>query len=230
MSCTRAATPKSIDRHLIRPGRQTQRTRELQPSSLARWRLFCWALDTGHEASAQASTIAGVRPLPDLPSPLPSGLIAVIGDEGTGKTRLLRKLGDPASHPQASAIWLDLALPGHDDETPAEVWEALRASHPGWQPGVQEELIDALSLQPHLDKQLFMLSTGSRRKVALVGLLSAGARVTCLDQPYAALDLASVKALREFLKGLSGHPTRTWVIADYEADPLLLWQKVIQLA
>lgn len=149
-----------------------------------------------------------------------------MGDEGTGKTRLLQALG---AQPGAGALWLDLSLPGQDDATPGTVWAALKDSHPQWSQAVQDALVEAFQLQPHLDKQLFMLSTGSRRKVALVGLLSAGARVTCLDQPCAALDLASVKALRAFLQEQAGHGSRTWVVADYEADPQLAWQRVIRL-
>ncbi len=151
------------------------------------------------------------------------------GDEGTGKTSLLRRLASQGEPPGHGALWLDLSLPGRDHDTPGAVWTALRADYPAWSQDVQDALIEAFGLQPHLDKQLFMLSTGSRRKVALVGLLSAGARVTCLDQPCSALDLASVKALRAFLQQQAGHGRRTWVVADYEADPQLAWQLVISL-
>lgn len=59
-----------------------------------------------------------------------------------------------------------------------------------------------------------MLSPGSRRKVALAGLLVAGATVTCLDQPHVALDMASVRVLREeFLPDQTDHPARTSVVA-----------------
>lgn len=44
-----------------------------------------------------------------------------------------------------------------------------------------------------------MISTGSRRKVALVGLLASGSTITCLDKPYVAPDLASIQVLRELL-------------------------------
>jgi energy-coupling factor transporter ATP-binding protein EcfA2 len=72
-----------------------------------------------------------------------------------------------------------------------------------------------------------MLSTGSRRKVALVGLLASGATVTCLDQPFAALDAPSVGVVRDFLAEAADHATRTWVVADYEADPHLSWRRYI---
>ena len=165
---------------------------------------------------------------------LPPGLIAVTGGERTGKTSLLRRLcGDlpaqpgEAVHPDAQ--WLDLDLPTQVDQTPQQLWEALRLGCPRWNDELHQELVVALKLQEHLDKKLFMLSTGSRRKMALAGLLACGATVTCLDQPYAALDLSSIKVLREFLADMADHPSRSWVIADYEADPRLPWRRVISL-
>ena len=166
--------------------------------------------------------------------PLPPGLVAVTGDEGAGKTRLLRWLGEelPGQRGQApgtEALWLDLALPQQDALTPREVWAGLRERCPRWNPELQEDLAEALRLGPHLDKRLAMLSTGSRRKVALVGLLASGATVTCLDQPFAALDAASAGVLREFLGDVADHASRTWIVADYVADPRLPWRRHIVL-
>jgi len=156
--------------------------------------------------------------------PLPPGLVAVTGDEGVGKTRLLQGL---ANGPDA--LWLDLALPRQDDLTPHQVWDALRQRCPRWDSVLQEDLAQSLRLEPHLDKKLSMLSTGSRRKVALVGLLASGATVTCLDQPFAALDAASIGVVRDFLAEAADHASRTWVVADYEADPRLSWRRCIVL-
>ena len=157
----------------------------------------------------------------DLLLALPPGLVAVTGDEGAGKTRLLRSLGD--------ALWLDLSLPGQDDQTPQQVWDALHQRCPLWNVQLQQDLIEALGLQPHLGKKLSMLSTGSRRKVALVALLASGATVTCLDQPFAALDAASAGVIRDFLADVADHTTRTWVVADYEADARLPWRRHVAL-
>ena len=100
---------------------------------------------------------------------------------------------------------------------------------PAWNTQLQEDLVDALGLNEHLGKTLFMLSTGSRRKVALVGLLTSGATVTCLDQPFAALDATSANVIRDFLADVADHETRTWVVADYAADPRLAWRRQIAL-
>ncbi|MGI9132357.1 MAG: ATP-binding cassette domain-containing protein [Rhodoferax sp.] len=175
--------------------------------------------------------------------PLPCGLLAITGGERSGKTRLLRRLcGDLAPLPGANvanvanvanaardAQWLDLALPEQGDAVAQQVWQQLRACCPRWSEDLQQQLAVALGLQAHLDKKLFMLSAGTRRKVGLVGLLACGARVTCLDQPYAALDHTSIGVVREFLQDMAEHPSRTWVVADYEADPHLPWRRVLVL-
>ena len=153
------------------------------------------------------------------------GLNAVTGDEGSGKTWLLRQL----SQSSPDAIWLDLRLSEHDEQTPEQVWSDLRAGQPRWNEALRADLTEALGLSEHLGKRLFMLSTGSRRKVGLVALLASGATITCIDQPYSALDMASVRALREFLGDMADHPSRAWVVADYEADAELTWVSRIAL-
>jgi len=166
--------------------------------------------------------------------PLPPGLIAVTGPERSGKTSLLRRLcGDLPAMPGEAAVpdaqWLDLALPAQDAHTAQQVWAELRQRSPHWNADLHRNLVQALDMAVHQDKKLFMLSTGSRRKVALVGLLACGAQLTCLDQPYAALDMASIKLIRGFLHDMAEHAGRSWVVADYEADPLLPWRRVIVL-
>lgn len=153
------------------------------------------------------------------------GLNALTGDEGSGKTRLLRELSEST----ADTLWLDLRLPEHDEHTPEEVWAQLQSRCPRWNAELQIDLSDALDLVDHLGKRLFMLSTGSRRKVALVGLLASGASVTCIDQPYAALDIPSARLIRGFLEEAAEHPSRAWIVADYEADPQLSWRSQILL-
>lgn len=165
---------------------------------------------------------------------IPAGLTAVTGDEGTGKTSLLRLLAadlpaQAGTRSATDALWLNLALPEHDESTPEQVWAGLQAQCPQWSHALQADLVEALSLQAHLDKKLFMLSTGSRRKVGLVALLACGAALTCLDQPYVSLDQTSIQVLRDFLNDMADHPSRAWLVADYEADPGLHWCSNIAL-
>jgi len=98
-----------------------------------------------------------------------------------------------------------------------------------WDANLHRLLVQALELDPHLDKTLSMLSTGTRRKVALAGLLASGATVTCLDQPFDALDARSRRVVRDFLTDVADHPSRSWVVADHEADPTLPWRLHIPL-
>ena len=167
-----------------------------------------------------------------------AGLNAVTGDEGSGKTRFLRQLCDvhskvqsnAQSDAQPNAIWLDLKLPEHDEQTPLEVWSQLERQYPKWNASLCDALSEALNLSEHLGKRLFMLSSGSRRKVALVALLSSGAQFTCLDQAFSALDLASIHVLCDFLNDMADDTSRAWLLADYEADTRLALASVICLS
>jgi len=60
-------------------------------------------------------------------------------------------------------------------------------------------------------------------------LLACGTTLTCIDQPYVSLDQASIQVVREFLNDMADHPSRAWVVADYEADFRLDWRSVVCL-
>lgn len=162
------------------------------------------------------------------------GLVAVTGDEGVGKTLLLHWLSGLQTPMQGTldaldACCLNLALPEDNARTPREVWQRLRGQFAHWNADLLDELAHALSLTAHQDKALFQLSTGSRRKVGIAASLASGATLVCLDQPWTALDLASIRMLQEFLQDMADHAQRAWIVADYEADPTLPWRQVIAL-
>jgi ABC-type multidrug transport system ATPase subunit len=139
-----------------------------------------------------------------------AGLSLVRGGDGSGKSTLLRLLAgalvpqagrlvlngaDLARYPlayRAQVFWcdpVDEALDGLG----ARDYLALRQSqHPAWDAAVLAEDLDALGLLPHLDKPLYALSTGTRRKLRLAAGLASGAPLTLFDNPLAALDLRSV--------------------------------------
>jgi ABC-type multidrug transport system ATPase subunit len=165
-----------------------------------------------------------------------AGVSWVCGDEGTGKTTLLRLLaGDlqPSAgsviRPEGGVFWVNLQDPAHDSTTVQACWDALRAHYPHWNDELLQDLAQELDMHAHLEKRLNMLSTGSRRKVMVLAALASGAAVTLLDQPFAALDVASVRIIQEVLREASDHPSRAWLVADYEAPANLSATRVLRL-
>jgi ABC-type multidrug transport system ATPase subunit len=161
------------------------------------------------------------------------------GDEGSGKTTLLQLLAGalpaagqllilgvsltdnrPAYRRQVA--WRDPRDTALDEQTARQIFAALPREPQDGVADASEALnrhIDGLSLAPHLDKTLTMLSTGTRRKVLLAATLAAEAPVTLLDQPFMALDRPSIDYLLALLADAASHPRRAWVVADYVAPP-----------
>jgi len=144
-------------------------------------------------------------PIHNLSFAWPAGMSWVCGDEGKGKTTLLRLLaGDvqPTTGqvvtPAGGVFWTDLQSPEHDATIVQTCWDDLRTRHPHWNDDVLNDLAHALHMNAHRDKQLHMLSAGSRRKVMVIAALASGAAVTLLDQPFAALDFGSIRVIQDF--------------------------------
>lgn len=166
-----------------------------------------------------------------------AGLHWVCGDEGSGKTSLLRLLaGELQPHsgtiqrPSGAVFWADLKAPEHD-QTPVQMcWDTLQTRYPHWDSDLLQALCDALDMQRHRHKPLFMLSTGSRRKVMLIAALASGASVTLLDQPFVSLDQTSIQVIKDFLHDASSVHDRAWIVADYEAPNDLPLASVLNLS
>ncbi len=178
---------------------------------------------------------------------LQSGVTLVTGGEGRGKSSLLRMLaGDLAvagsslqlagtslqSQPglyRQKAFWMD-ARTSAWDQTPTEQFlqQSLR-QWPQWNAALCAELVSALGLEEHLPKPMYMLSTGSKRKVWITAACASGAELTCLDEPFAALDRASIRTISELLQDAATHSPRAWVVADYEAPAGVLLVATIDL-
>jgi ABC-type multidrug transport system ATPase subunit len=170
----------------------------------------------------------GCKLLQGLSFDISPGLTLVQGGDGRGKSTLLRLISGQLQ-PQAGQVQrrvdsvFDNLLPAVDDEqTVAEVWlEQLRERHGDWNADVASALALAFGLQDHLHKPRYMLSTGSRRKLALVAAAASGAQLTLIDNPYAALDAASCRVVDELLLQAADGRERGWVLADHVLPPAL---------
>lgn len=143
------------------------------------------------------------------------------GDEGAGKTTLLHLMAGELRpqagklHANGDVFWVNPRADGCDALTPGPCFDRVAQQHPALDRALLDDLVRELDLTPHLAKRLDMLSTGSRRKVWLAAAFASGAALTLLDQPFAALDKASIGLVTELLQEAATHPSRAWVVADY---------------
>jgi ABC-type multidrug transport system ATPase subunit len=176
------------------------------------------------------------------------GLTLLRGDEGSGKTSLLRLLAGelPAQSGQlringaslhknpdayrASLFWVDPREDAFDAISALDFFKLQAGRYPGFDTPLALELADALALGPHLHKPTYMLSTGSRRKVWLAAGFASGAALTLLDDPFAALDQPSVRVVMDLLADASAHTTRAWLMAHYEPPGECPLAQLIELA
>ena len=204
----------------------------------------CLVSNTGMTTSA-APTIFEVKGLSfryperslfsDWSASLSPGVTLVLGGDGRGKTTLLRllageltanagefnisgiKLKTQARDYRQQVFFTEPRTDVFDQMTPVEFFDFQRSSHAGFDEGELALCVQGLALTPELDKRLFMLSTGSKRKVFLAAAFASGAALTLLDMPFAALDKASIGYVLALLTEGAAHPTRAFLVADYSA-------------
>ena len=165
--------------------------------------------------------LGGVPVFSELSFSIGPGLSVVRGGDGRGKTSLLRLMAgqlQPTSgtlrRAEVPVWWAEVPGAAHDD-TVASAWlQAQQHAHVAWSDELAGDLVQAWDLQVHLHKPLYMLSTGSRRKLGLVAAAACGAALTLLDTPHAALDAASRRVLDELLSEATRDTRRAWVVAD----------------
>lgn len=182
----------------------------------------------------------------DLCFELNVGLNWIIGGDGKGKTSVLKLIANELK-PQNGEInysatfkssgnscykeifWINPNQIQFENNTALEVWAEINKSYPRWNQELCLELAQAFSLTPHLAKPLYMLSAGSKRKVWLCAAFAASATLTLIDEPFAALDLASQQIVLELLEDGMHHPTNAYLVADYVIPDQFATSKVINL-
>jgi len=162
-----------------------------------------------------------------------NGLVLVRGGGGRGKTSLMcvlaGELAADAGQLQLGGVWLheqpedyrqqvfwaDTRSAAHDALTCGDYLAKVQRHYPAFDEAQLNRAIKGLSLAPHLDKNIFMLSTGSKRKLYLAAAFACGAALTLLDTPFAALDKVSIRFALDMLAEVAQDSDRLWVSADY---------------
>jgi ABC-type cobalamin/Fe3+-siderophores transport system ATPase subunit len=177
----------------------------------------------------------GQRPLfTNLSCQISPGLTVVLGGESTGKSTFVQllagaiplqagelTLGDtnltyePKRYRQNLA-WHDPKDKAFDKLTVSEFFERTRQHHSDFIASDLDDLMAGLMLQEHAHKPIYMLSTGTRRKVFLAATLASSAKLVLLDDPFAALDMQSIQFLKRYLSAWARHESKACVITLHE--------------
>ena len=159
------------------------------------------------------------------------GVTLLYGDTGSGKSTLLRVIAGtlPASgrltlagacldaDPEAykcSVFFCDPATEAFDQITARACTATLSAGDAGFDAALWQTLVEGFSLLPHIEKPMYMLSTGSKRKVWLAAALASSRPLVLLDEPEGALDARSIGCLWKTIGSLAARPGHAIVIAS----------------
>jgi len=159
------------------------------------------------------------------------GVTLLHGDTGSGKSTLLRVIAGtlPASgkltlagarldaEPEAykrQVFFCDPATEAFDEVTARACTAMLGEGDAGFDAALWQTLVEGFSLLPHIDKPMYMLSTGSKRKVWLAAALASGRPLVLLDEPEGALDARSIGCLWKAVESQATRKGRALLIAS----------------
>jgi energy-coupling factor transport system ATP-binding protein len=180
---------------------------------------------------------------------IPEGeLVLVVGPTGSGKTSLLRCLGDPTGRnghcepTRTGRVLIDgvglqdldpgehRALVGlvHQDpaaglaggtvESVVSAGVRPRADDPHAGQRQVEEVLDLLGLADLRDRPVAVLSGGQQQRVAIGAALAGGPRVLVLDEPTSALDPVAAEEVLAILHRLVHDVGVTVVVAEHRLE------------
>lgn len=163
-----------------------------------------------------------------------AGLTWVRGRNGCGKSTLLKLLAGglvagagelslqgisqrtQALDYRRKVFWCGPSAIAFDHLSPAEYFGFMRGLYPEFDLQALQHHIAGFALQACLNLPLTTLSTGTQRKVWLATALSAGCRLSLLDEPINALDAASLAHLRAALSDCAKDVSRAWIVTSHE--------------
>ncbi len=168
--------------------------------------------------------------------------IGVLGPNGSGKTTLLKAVlgqlersgtvsapSEIAYVPQSDHTQLDfpvsafdVALMGAYQRTP---WYR-RTSRVDRQ--LAKDALGRVGLSGEADSQFGELSGGQRQRALIARALVQDAQLLLLDEPFAAVDVASERKIMEILNELRGEQ-RCTLITTHDIEQTLRWDRVLCL-
>lgn len=171
-----------------------------------------------------------------------AGITFIQGNESSGKTTLLKLLAGELTAQQGSIqftssttinnnpiFWVDPSTDQYDQVVVKDYFNQLSHHYPQVNTDTLEQCIEAFSLTPHLDKQCFMLSTGTKRKVWIAAALASGAKLVLLDNPEAALDALSIRFIHQYLAQQLHQSEQAIVVTCYEIPNHLTEAQLVTL-
>jgi ABC-type multidrug transport system ATPase subunit len=178
---------------------------------------------------------------------LAGGVALVRGGDGVGKTTLLRliagelksdrgelrinqhRLNTQAAEYRAQVFWMDKRSDAFDQISGLDYFALKEKQFPNFDADLTPVLVEHLGLAEHIAKPLYMLSTGSKRKVWFAAAMASRASVILLDDPFAALDRPAMNFVIEVLEDAANQTNSAVIVSHYEALPQIKLTALIDL-
>lgn len=195
-------------------------------------------IDDGSSLSVESLTVlrGGRRVLEECTIALPLGQVhAVVGHNGAGKTTLFDTLFGFLA-PQGGSVRFGARALQQSDvaylPTALELYPGLTGRETlvlfGGGTIAPATLRHATALDVPVDDVIDSYSYGTRRKLALVGVLSLRRPVLLLDEPFEALDVVSRRIVRHLLRRASAQG-QTVIFSAHELESLASFCDTVSL-
>jgi ABC-type multidrug transport system ATPase subunit len=163
------------------------------------------------------------------------GVTWLRGANGSGKSTLLKLLAgalDPFTGRRSAGgidaasdalgyrrqvFWCGPGSPAFDHLCAPEYFSFIATLYPGFSDAALAEAVQGLQLASSLVPPIAQLSSGNQRKVALAAALAVRTTVVLLDEPFNALDAASLAWLRSHLRHQAATALQAWLVASHDS-------------